>query len=79
MCFFLYAEAAYLEQNVPFSTVIILIYRKYSFQKLTETSQGNNVLDVPASMTDVFLWRATCVSSTQLNRTIWNKQSLSPL
>jgi hypothetical protein len=37
---------------------------------------GKNVLDAPDSNIDVFLWRAICVSSTQLNRPIWYKQSL---
>jgi hypothetical protein len=36
------------------------------------------VLDAAACNLDGFLWRDTCVSSTQLNRPIWNKQSLSP-
>jgi hypothetical protein len=39
---------------------------------------GNNVLDAPASNTDGFLWRDTCVSSSHLSRTNWNKGSLSP-
>jgi hypothetical protein len=78
MCFFKYAEEAYLKQNESFSTLKSLIYRKYFFQKLTDISQGNNVLDAPASMTDAFHWRATCVFSTLLNMPIWNKKSLSP-
>jgi hypothetical protein len=36
------------------------------------------VLDGPVSNIDGFLWRDTCVSSTQLNRPIWKKESLSP-
>jgi hypothetical protein len=35
------------------------------------------VLDAATSNIDGFLWRDTCVSSTQLNRPIWNKVSLS--
>jgi hypothetical protein len=38
-------------------------FRRYSFQKLTQFSQGNNVLDVLASTIHVFLWINTCVSS----------------
>jgi hypothetical protein len=38
----------------------------------------NNVLDVPASNTDGFLSSDTCVSTTQLNRPLWNIESLSP-
>jgi hypothetical protein len=34
-------------------------------------------LDVPVSNTDAFLLRGTCVSSSQLNRTIWKKDNLS--
>jgi hypothetical protein len=53
-------------------------WRKYSFQKLTQFSQLNNMLDVPAANTDSFLSRDTCVSSTLLKRPIWNKMSHSP-
>jgi hypothetical protein len=35
------------------------------------------VLDVAASNIDGFLWRDTCVSSTQVNRSVSNKMSLS--
>jgi hypothetical protein len=48
--------------------MIILIFRKYSSQKLTQVSQGNNVSDAAASNIDGFLWRDAYVSSTQLNR-----------
>jgi hypothetical protein len=78
MCFIKYAEEVFLEENEPFSKCKSLIYRKYSIQKFTDISQDNNLLDAPASMTDAFLWRATCVS-TQLNMPIWNKKSLSPV
>jgi hypothetical protein len=47
--------------------------RKDCFQKLTEFSQGKNVLDAPASTRDGFLCRDTCVSSSQLKRPIWNE------
>jgi hypothetical protein len=36
------------------------------------------VLDTPASSTDGFPWRDTCVSSTQLNRPVLIKQILFP-
>jgi hypothetical protein len=39
---------------------------------------GKKVVDAPASNTDVLLLEATCVSSTQMHRPIWNKHSLSP-
>jgi hypothetical protein len=66
-----------LEQPEPYSTLKTLICRKYAFQKLTQLSQGKNVLDDPASKADGFLYRETYISSTQLNRPIWNKMSLS--
>jgi hypothetical protein len=52
------------------STLKMEICRVYSFQKLTEFSQGHTVLDVAASKIDGFLWRDTCGSSTQLDRPI---------
>jgi hypothetical protein len=77
MCFFKSAEQAYLKQREPIPTLKNLSCKMYSFQKLTQFSQGNNVLDAPASKTDCFLSRDTCVSSTHLNRSVWNKMSLS--
>jgi hypothetical protein len=62
----------------PISTLKNPSCRKFSFQKQTQFSQGNNVLDVAASNTDGFPLRDSCVSSTQLNRPICRKQSLSP-
>jgi hypothetical protein len=47
-------------------------------EKLTQFSQGNNALDPPASNTNGCLWRDKCVSSIQLNRSIWNKMNRSP-
>jgi hypothetical protein len=38
--------------------------RKYSFQKLTHFSQGNNVLDSAASSIDYFLGSDSCFCST---------------
>jgi hypothetical protein len=52
--------------------------RKYSFEKLTEFPQGNNVLYAVASNIDGYLWRDTCVSSTQPDTPIRSKQSLFP-
>jgi hypothetical protein len=53
-----------------------MICLKYSFQKLAQFSQENNVLDATPSNIDGFPWRGVCVSSTQLNRPIWKKESL---
>jgi hypothetical protein len=73
MSFFNSAELAYLEKTEPISTLKILRCRKYSFQKLTQFSQRNNVLNAPASNTDGFLSRDICVSSNSLDRYTWNK------
>jgi hypothetical protein len=51
-------------KNEPFSTLKIMIFRKYTFQKLTQFSLRNNALDVPASNTDIVLSRDTSVPST---------------
>jgi hypothetical protein len=45
----------------------ILIGRQYSFQKLTQFSHRNNVLDAPASELDGFLLRDKCDSSIRVN------------
>jgi hypothetical protein len=55
-----------------------MICRKYSFQKLTDFSQGKDVLNAAASNIDSLFSRGTCVSSTQLNRPIWRKHTPSP-
>jgi hypothetical protein len=49
--------------------------RKYSFQRLTQFTQGNNVPYYHASKTDGFLLSNSCLSSTYLNRPIWSKQT----
>jgi hypothetical protein len=66
------------ETFVPFSTLKTMIFRKYSFQKVTQFPHRNNVLQAAVSNLDSFLCRDTCVFLTQLNRSIWNKMSLSP-
>jgi hypothetical protein len=67
-----------MEYTEPISTLKTMICREYSFQQLTKFSQGNNVLDAATSNIGGFLWRGTCVSSTQLSRHIWSKQNLTP-
>jgi hypothetical protein len=64
---------------VYFSPLKTLNGRRYSIKKLIQSSQGNNVLDVPPSDIDGFLLRHTYVSSTQLNRLTWNKMCDSSL
>jgi hypothetical protein len=78
MCFFNSVEFVYLEQTEPTYILKNLSTRSISFQKQIKFSQENNVLDDPASNTVGFLSRDTCVSSAQLKKPIWNKQSLSP-
>jgi hypothetical protein len=46
--------------------------------KLSQFSQGKNVLDATPSNTDDYLLSDICISSSHLNRPIWNKQSLTP-
>jgi hypothetical protein len=53
-----------LAGSIPFKNNSILIEK--------------NVLDIPASNKHGFLWRDTCISSTQLNKPVWNEESLSP-
>jgi hypothetical protein len=79
MCFFNSTEQASLEPTEPISTLRTTIFKKYSFPKRTQFSMGKNVLVAPASTSDGVLWTDTCVSSTQLNKPIWNNHSLSPL
>jgi hypothetical protein len=67
-----------LFQTETISTLKNLTCRKTTFQKLTTFTEGNNVIDTSDSNTDGFLQRYTCVSSTKLNRPIWNKMNLSP-
>jgi hypothetical protein len=43
-----------------------MIYKKHTFQKLTQFSQGKKMLHLAASNIDGFLWSDTWVSSTQL-------------
>jgi hypothetical protein len=47
---------AYLEPREPISTWKSLCCRKYSLQKLTQYSQGNNVVDAPVSAQMIFFW-----------------------
>jgi hypothetical protein len=68
-----------LEQKEPMPTLKIPRTRKFFFQKLLQFSLGNNVLDDYPSNTDGFPSRDTCISSTQLNRIIKTKESLSLL
>jgi 23S rRNA U2552 (ribose-2'-O)-methylase RlmE/FtsJ len=62
MCFFNLTEEAYLEQNESFYTLITMICRKYSFQKVTQFSQVNNVLSDTAPNTHGIISRDICVS-----------------
>jgi hypothetical protein len=48
-------EYACLQERELISTLKHLSCRKYSFEKLPQFSQGNNVLDAPPSNMDDFL------------------------
>jgi hypothetical protein len=50
-------------------TLKTVIGRKYSFQKLFQLSERNNVLDATTFNIHAFLWRGTCVCATHLNST----------
>jgi hypothetical protein len=45
-----------MKQNEHFPTLKTLISRKYSFQKLTEFSQGKDMLNAATSNLDFFLF-----------------------
>jgi hypothetical protein len=77
MCFVNLADKKYLKQREPIYILKHLSCRKYSLQKLTQFSPGNNVLDAADSNIDGFLWLYAWVSSTQLNIHILSKKSLS--
>jgi hypothetical protein len=68
-----------LEQTESISTSKTQNFRKFSFETLTQLSQGKKVIDGPAAKIDGFLSRDLCVSSTQVNRPAWNIESLLQL
>jgi hypothetical protein len=65
----------YLKKTEPIFTLRNLSCRKYSSHKLPQVSQGKNVLDSPASKTNVFLSRDISVSSTQLKDLFCTKKA----
>jgi hypothetical protein len=71
------AKKSYSRQNVRFYPLKTLKGRQYSFQKLIQFSLVNKVLNAPACILDGFLLRDTCISSTELNRPMWNKMCVS--
>jgi hypothetical protein len=77
MCFINSAAKSYLVQNEYFYSLKCTISRKYSFQKVPQLSQGFNLLDAAASNIHGFFFRHPCISSSQLNRPIWSKQSIT--
>jgi hypothetical protein len=56
--------------NRPYLHLEHLSCKSSSFQNLHQFSQGSNGLYKAASKIDDFLWRDTCISSTQSNRHI---------
>jgi hypothetical protein len=67
-----------VEEHKPNCTLKHLSCRAYSFQNVNQFSQKNNMLHSAASVIDDFHWKDTCISTTQQNRPIWKKMSLSP-
>jgi hypothetical protein len=63
MTFLTIAESAHLEHQEPYSNVKTVICSKYSFLKLTQFSQVNNVLEALDSATDACPRRNIYVSS----------------
>jgi hypothetical protein len=57
---------------------MIIDLQEIFLSKTNSIFTGSNVIDAAASNIAGFLWRDTSVSSTQLNKPIWRKQSLSP-
>jgi hypothetical protein len=78
-CFLNSPHLDLLEETQAFLTLKHLRCRKNSFQKLTQFSVRNNVLDATVSIVDHFCSRGTCVSSIQLSRTLWTKWPFSTL
>jgi hypothetical protein len=66
------------ETHTSISTFKHLCIRKYSFQDLNKFSQRNRVLYVGVSNIHDFVWRDTCVSSTQQSSPIWSNVSCNP-
>jgi hypothetical protein len=59
--------------HLPLKTMICTYY---SFQKVTQLKEGNNVFNAHASNIDGFPLRDICVSSTNLKRPTWNNMTL---
>ena len=66
MCVFNLAEKSFVVQNATFCTLKTVMCRNHSFQKLTELSQGNRVIDAPTSNTDGFLCRTHVFAKLRL-------------
>jgi hypothetical protein len=68
----------FFKQNELFSTLKILICKKYSYKKLTQFSQGNNMPNAAAPNIIVFFGEIQVFLQLKVNRHVWRKQSLSP-
>jgi hypothetical protein len=64
-----------LELREPIYNLKHLSGRKYSFDKITQSSEGNNVLPDPVSNQDGFLSRDTCFPSTEVDRPVWRQRA----
>jgi hypothetical protein len=63
----IWKKSSYLNLESPNFKEVVL-------SKPTQLPQGNNVLDAPVSSKDGFLSRDICVSSSYLDRPIWDKR-----
>jgi hypothetical protein len=78
LCFSYAAEEKYMAQNEPFCTLKTDL-QKIFLTKTNSVLQGNNVPVAPASNINGFLWRDTCVASTQLNRPLEQSEPFTTL
>jgi hypothetical protein len=81
ICFLNLVDLGLFATKCAFLHLENCVCRKYSFKKLTEFSQRNQVVHAAANNTAVlfFFFGDLCASFTQLNRPIWNQWALLQL
>jgi hypothetical protein len=79
MWFLNLAQQSNCEKTVPISTLKGMLSTKCSFQEVTQFSLCNNILNTPNPNQDSFLVSDMWVTSTELNRPIWNKDPITTL
>jgi hypothetical protein len=78
MCFYTSANRP-ISKKISVSSFEIHDGRQYSFQKLTQFSLGNNVLDAPISNIDGFLSRDTVFLHLSIQAYLEQSEFFSPL